>query len=172
MARLRERPLTPSEFRRLSRSRRATEDYRKSLDAAKFVREDGLSKRAAAKKADVSVSVMSRYVGSILRKDSTGKWVPDTATRRARIVGLGNRSVAGPDQFRTAMDYNHAVGVFFRTGNESVLTPFRSVKLGAGKKKFTLQTDPDKLKEIGFFHGGIDKFLETGDGNIASRRRK
>jgi hypothetical protein len=98
--------------------------------------------------------------------------VPDTATRRARIIGIGNRSVAGPDQFKTAMDFNHAVGVFLRTGNDSVLAPFRGVKLGAGKKKFTLPTDPAKLKESAFFHGGLDKFLETGDGNIASRRRK
>src|SRR5690242_13120648 len=123
MARVRKRPLTPTEFRRLTRSQRATEDYKKSLDAAMFVREDGLSKRDAAKKAGIRVSVINRNVGAILRKDSSGKWVPDTATRRARIVGMGNRSVAGPDQFKTAMEYNHAVGVFLKTGNDSVLAP-------------------------------------------------
>jgi hypothetical protein len=137
-----------------------------------LVREDGLSKREAAKITDVAVPVINRNVGSILQKDSSGKWVPDTATRRARIVGLGNRSVAGPDQFRTAMEFNHAVGVFLRTGNKSVLARFQAIKLGAGKRKFTLPTDPAKLKENAFFHGGLDKSLETGDGNIASRRRK
>ena len=53
MARLRKTPLTPTEFRRLGRSKRATEDYRKSLDAARLVREDGLSNREAARKAGI-----------------------------------------------------------------------------------------------------------------------
>ncbi len=109
----------------------------------------GESLTAAARKAGTTVPTIKRHFGRYLSRSSNGRLVPSRADRTAvdmrvvtttgvRVVttrGSGARSLVGR--------HFNAVTDFLRTGDTSLLDPFRAKQVGGQ----TLETDPDVIVE-------------------------
>jgi len=101
----------------------------------------------------VSMSSIKRYVGPALEKKA-GRWHAKPTDRLYRqITTITTDGVTTLDTYdsrtaRTLARYHNAIGNYLRTGNADALKPFRGKTIQVGKRRYLLETDPEKLKEL------------------------
>jgi hypothetical protein len=145
---------------------KAIADYYASLRAAKRVRDQGLSRKAAAELERISTATLNRNVGSILRKTKKGTYVKDNLPRLLAVPDPDDPRgykfiVVKKEEVPTVMAYRHAAEGFLGGGDAGLLEDYEGVSVGTGEDKTELLTDRNKLKQLAELHE--EEFLEPAD---------
>jgi hypothetical protein len=145
---------------------KAIEKYYKSLRAAKKVREQEISKQAAADQEGISTTTLNRNTGSILRKTKKGTYVKDNLPRLLAVPDPNDPRgykfiVVGKDEVSTLMAYRHAAEAFLESSDTGSLDEYDGVSVGTGGDKTKLLTDRQILKQLAEIHD--EQFLEPAD---------
>jgi hypothetical protein len=134
----------------MSPSRQAREQEL-ALSALSLMRREKLSLREAAKRLDISPSVVLRHVKDALRRSATGNYYakPSDTLRRPPIrffTEQGSIWINVKDSRDATLISKHMTAVrnYLYTGRESFLAPFRTKRLGP----YHFVTDPEILDEL------------------------
>jgi hypothetical protein len=114
----------------------------------------GKSLSSSAEELKISVKTVKTHVRSAIRK-SHGRWKPKKTDgiERAMVINERGRSktILVSDSAQASMigKYHNAVKQFLETGDESLLWPFKKIRIvDSSGKKHKLETDPQKLYDI------------------------
>ncbi len=135
-----------------SLNKRQLSQREKSLDVLTRVK-NGKSLTHASKELKTTPKTVIKHTHAF--KKINGKWVAKKYDKISRIMSIneqqGKQEWIEIKDSRTASKigkYNSAVNEFLRTGNTSVLKPFRKPFRDAQGKLHYFETDPDRLYEI------------------------
>jgi hypothetical protein len=136
------------------RTKRGAQSQKRAFKALAKTRRDELSFSAAARAEHVSLRTALKYVGEYLRrrrsKGGRVRYVPIKSDRAVRnmfvLTPLGHVAikVRGSRDASLIGKHSAAVNKFLRTGDESVLAPFRDKRV-AGRE---LITNPQLLSKL------------------------
>ena len=154
-------------FRTIQQFRKAPEAERErwtlAVNALAKMRAERLTLPQAARAMGVPSRVMIPLVRPALRKQKNGRWKATKRDRFWRVLNVpgprGPREVAVRDS-RTASQiasYSDAIRKYIRTGDASLLKPFRKLKVfDANGRRISLLTNVRALDQLG--HAGLLSF--------------
>ena len=129
----------------------------------------GKSLRYSANQFGIDINTATKHLRSALTKKK-GKWIAKKLDRIQRSMLISTKGaqktivVANSNDASLIGQYHNAVKKFLRTGDESLLKPFKGKKVKDVKgKKYELETDPQNLfdieeaKEDSEFHEEVDR---------------
>jgi hypothetical protein len=126
----------------------------RALDALALMRNRDLSLSAAAREAHTTPNTIMRWTGTELAEKRGGRRIvtkADRLYRTMRVVSTGGTvevEVRGSRQARRIAQHMNAVKQFLATGDETALRRFEGAKVAG----VLLETDPDKIEEMGRVH--------------------
>lgn len=136
-------------------SSRSSEARNRAIRALALMRREKVSLAAACRLEHVKPSTFLRYVGSAIRQDKPGGRFRASAGDRFRrdlqiptAVGLVTVAVYGSKNAKLVSDYLNAVAAFLRTGDKTLLKPFKGKVLKARGHDIALETDPQTLSTL------------------------
>ena len=129
---------------------------RASIDVLSMMRNKGYSLSAASATVEISRNTVARYVGSVLVKSKSGRYVAkktDSLYRRMKIIENGREfpiTVRGLDTASMISHYyNKAVRRYLELGDDSELKKLEGVIIvDADGTEHELETDPETIKQM------------------------
>ena len=129
------------------------EKRQKSLEVLKKMRTKGYSITKASREVGIKPKTVLKHTNAVKK---VGTWWKakryDKIERTMRIASNGREYFVDTRDSRNASKlgkYQNALKIFYNTGDESVLIPFKNKRIRDSKGKWhTLETNPDKLWDI------------------------
>ena len=129
------------------------EKRQKSLEVLKKMRTKGYSITKASREVGIKPKTVLKHTNAVKK---VGTWWKakryDKIERTMRIASNGREYFVTIRDSRNSSlvgKYQNALKIFFNTGDESVLKPFKNKRVkDVNGKWHTLETDPDKLHDI------------------------
>ncbi len=138
----------------IPRNEAEAQEREQALAALALMRREEKSRSAAARAKNTAPSRMQRYVGSALRKDSSGRYhaTPwDRIPRHVKFLTPQGEIPLTVRDSRTASkigEHRSAFGIFVRTGDIAALERFKKTSFRVGGEKYTFITDTATLAHI------------------------
>jgi hypothetical protein len=127
----------------------------RALHALSLMRREKLSLAEASRLEHIKPGTLLKYVGRAIRQDKPGGRYQATASDRFRrdvqiptALGQTTISISGSKAATEIAKYQNAVARYLRNGDASKLKRFQGKKVGIGKNKVELITDPATLSSL------------------------
>ena len=127
----------------------------RALHALALMRREKLSLSEACRLEHIKPATLLRHAGRAIRQDNAGGRYRATASDRLRrevqipsALGQTTISISGSKSATEIAEYQNAVARYLRKGDASKLRQFQGKKVGIGKNKVELITDPASLSSL------------------------